>query len=174
MTGSAPEGKATIGGWVGGLMPTSVVDVGAGNGAYRTLVAARAPKARMVAVEVWWPAVEKFRLAEFYDSVIVADVAWLDWHRVVAEYAPDLVIFGDVLEHMTRRDAVRAVHAVTGRAIDTIISVPVVEWPQGAVDGNPYDRHAETWTHDQVMDTFRPTRSEVDGPIGVYLIEARR
>ena len=174
MTGSAPEGKATISGWVAGLLPTSVLDVGAGNGAYRRIVAARAPKARMVAVEAWWPAVDRFDLAARYDSVIVADVAWLDWHRVMVEYKPDLVIFGDVLEHMARKDAVHAVHAATGRNIDTIISVPVVEWPQGEVDGNPYDRHVETWTHQQVMDTFHPRRSEVDGPIGVYLIEAHR
>jgi hypothetical protein len=174
MSGSAPEGKATIRGWLAELAPICAVDVGAGNGVYQRMLAELVPDCRVVGIEVWWPNVDGHTLRDRYAEVVVADVVWLDWHRVMALYHPDLAIFGDVIEHLSRADAERAVHAVTGRSIDTIISVPVVEWPQGAVDGNPYDRHVETWTHDQVMDTFRPTRSVVDGPIGVYLIEARR
>jgi len=57
------------------------------------------PEARFEAVEIFYPYIERFQLEKRYDWVWQGDV------RVAARYFArefDLVIFGDVLEHMRR------------------------------------------------------------------------
>src|SRR5258708_964797 len=80
--------------------PASILDVGAGAGIYEQLLRPHLPDARLIAIEVWAPYVEQFRLADRYDEVIIADVTRLGELPQV-----DVVILGDVLEHLNHLDA---------------------------------------------------------------------
>ena len=166
--GSAEAGKKVTAEWIADLAPACVVDVGAGGGAYQRMIADLLPSCRVVAVEVFWQ--NAMRLKPAYAEMIIADVTWLDWRRVVAEYDPDLVIFGDILEHCTRVDAIRLVHTVVEHGMSVLISIPLGEWKQGEVEGNPFERHLTTWTHQEIQAVFNPVRSAIDGPIGIYLV----
>jgi hypothetical protein len=73
-------------------------------------------------------------------------------HNLDARVAPehlfhrDLVIFGDVLEHMARGDAVDLLRkAEAAGAWNILVSLPIVEAPQGEVDGNPHEEHLHHW-----------------------------
>lgn len=117
----------------------SVLDVGAGKGKYRLLL----PEYSWVdAVEVWEPYVTGFRLREMYRNVYVRDV-----HEVAEEFFHagvkyDVVIMGDVLEHLDVRAARRVVTWLRRVAGEIIVVVPY-SYEQGEEHGNPYQAHKQ-------------------------------
>ncbi|MGW9245745.1 class I SAM-dependent methyltransferase [Streptomyces badius] len=136
-------------------LPNTVTDVGPGEGTYAKLF-------RPVHEGVWWTAVEIFRpyVRKFglrnttkrtgmYDEIHVEDIRESEDHLLYR----DLVIFGDVLEHLPREDAVALLErAVAAGAWNLLVSVPIVESVQGEVDGNPHEAHLHQWDADD-MDT---------------------
>lgn len=119
---------------VAALYPTDaeILDVGAGWGKYRLLL----PEYRNVdASEAWQQTVEEEKLTRLYRVVHTQDAGTLH-ESVVAGY--DLVIMGDVLEHLPRAAARRLVRA----ARSALVAAPY-RYRQGAVGGNPYERHLQ-------------------------------
>lgn len=149
-----------------------VLDVGAGSGTYADLIASEQACMRtwmphLTAVEVHAPYVDRFGLRRKYDEVIIGDA------RAVAFPAADVVILGDVLEHMPAADA-HAVWAKARAAASTAVlaSLPIVEWPQGESEGNPHEAHVETWSDARVMAELPGIAARwVGGRIGCYRAE---
>lgn len=112
-----------------------VMDIGAGQGTYAEALAPIRDRLVLEAVEVWEPSLEHLR--EIYDNVWPLDIR----ANPVLFSGADVVIFGDVLEHMTVHEA----HLVWARARNVgaaiIVSVPNSPYPQGAIDGNHYEEH---------------------------------
>lgn len=142
MTGtSARENLADVRAFVEGLIEPGhrplVLDVGAGSGTYADALFGL--PVIMEAVEAWPPAVERLKADRRYAIVYDNDI------REAAGPAlfrgVDVVIFGDVLEHMTTHQA----HVVWDRAYQAgayvIVSVPNSPYPQGAIDGNHLEEH---------------------------------
>ncbi|UJV42986.1 class I SAM-dependent methyltransferase [Streptomyces sp. AMCC400023] len=144
---SDTEGKATALAWYEEIQPSTVIDVGAGSGTYVEAVRARSAwRAHWTAVEAWEPYLDRFGLHGLYDRVVVADA-----RRLAGPfYRADLVIAGDVLEHMPRADAVRLLGKIRTHAAHLVVSVPVLHLDQGAVYGNPYETHVDHWSADQM------------------------
>ena len=69
---SSPEGKDWTRSKIRDLAPESLLDVGAGAGTYAKLLADDRP-ARLTALEVFEPYVEKYALRELYDEVLLGD-----------------------------------------------------------------------------------------------------
>ncbi|WP_054565958.1 bifunctional 2-polyprenyl-6-hydroxyphenol methylase/3-demethylubiquinol 3-O-methyltransferase UbiG [Frankia sp. R43] len=162
---SSECGKAWITSWLAELAPASVLDIGAGAGGYARICRQACPAARLTAVEIWEPYVARFGLASLYDEVLVGDA------RTLALPAVDVVILGDVLEHMIAAEAVELwARARAASRLGVLASLPVVPYPQGAVEGNPHEEHRETWSHARVLARLPGVvASDVDGDIGVYL-----
>ena len=73
---------------------------------------------------------------------------WDNW-----EY--DLVMFGDVLEHMTKEDAIALWKKISKQAKYALISIPITHFHQPMVNGNPYEKHIkEDWTSEEVLESF--------------------
>ena len=124
----------------------AVIDVGAGTGKWGRLLVGK--MRRIAGLEVWGPYVEKHRLADHYDELIICDArrftAW-------AEY--QVVILGDVLEHMPRRDATALVRALREAGPQVFLTVPVTPCiVDGSVYGNPYETHVDQWTNGELVD----------------------
>lgn len=132
--------------------PNTVTDVGPGEGTYAKLF-------RPEHAGIWWTAIEvhglyikRFRLKstktrKMYDEIHVEDARKSDEHL----FYRDLVIFGDVLEHVERDDAVALLQkAVAAGAWNILVSLPIVEAPQGEVDGNPHEAHVHHWNADDM------------------------
>lgn len=144
---SDAEGKDVTLSWYWEIEPRTVVDVGAGSGTYARLMRRDGPQeGRWTAVEGWEPYISRFGLETLYDAVVVADARQL----TAPFYRADLVIAGDVLEHMPRADAVRLLSKIRPNAAHLIVSVPVLHLDQGAVYGNPLEEHVDHWTADQM------------------------
>jgi Methyltransferase domain len=137
--------------------PASILDVGVGAGIYEEFLRPVLPDARFVGVEVFEPYLERFDLPSRYDEVLVADVRNLDPLPAV-----DVVILGDVLEHLVHAEAL-TLWARARRAARTAVflSLPIVEYPQGEVDGNQHEAHLHTWSHESVL-------AELDGIVCWY------
>lgn len=119
------------------IRPDSILDVGPGQGTYSDLLSPLCDTWEFDAIEVWLPYVKEFELDSKYDFVWVRDV------RKHNDFDYDLVIFGDVLEHMTLADA-KAVWEKAGEEAGWgMISVPIIHYPQGAEHGNPYEVHVQ-------------------------------
>ncbi|AWT42571.1 MULTISPECIES: class I SAM-dependent methyltransferase [Streptomyces] len=132
--------------------PNTVTDVGPGEGTYAKLFRPAHKGIWWTAIEIHKPYVAKYKLKStktraMYDEIHVEDARDADNHL----FHRDLVIFGDVLEHMPREDAVALLQrAEAAGAWHILVSLPIVEAPQGEVDGNPYEEHVHHWDADDM------------------------
>ncbi|MFE0819163.1 class I SAM-dependent methyltransferase [Streptomyces sp. NPDC058847] len=154
MPTSDSDGKGWAAARIEEIAPTTVVDIGPGAGTYVRLARERTPDARWIGVEAWGPYVREYGLWTLYDWVIVADVRHLDMYTV--DRAPDLVILGDVLEHMTQLEARGVIARMRDWAQNLLISVPLAHHPQGEHDGNWFEVHREHWTGPQMRRELGP------------------
>lgn len=165
---SSGEGKAWVAEVATRLRPATVLDVGAGAGAYASLLRPLLPDARLVALEVWEPYVYRFGLHRLYDEVLVGDARTLPLPSV------DLVVLGDVVEHMAEDEAVALWARCRAAGRHVVLSLPVVHYPQGPCEGNPHEEHVvDDWSHERVLATFPGiVESRTYTEIGVYLAAA--
>lgn len=157
---------------------TRVLDIGAGSGTYSRLIKQEfnlCCDAEWTAVEAWPEYIHKFRLPTLYDHVINQDARTLDWNSL-GHFS--VAIAGDVLEHMTKSEAVKLVDQILQHADTLIVSIPIVYMPQDELEGNPYEVHVKPdWSHDEVMETWVTAikhfyRKSVKSKIAVYWLSA--
>lgn len=125
-------GKDIVCGWVRRNFPKNsrILDVGACDGKWKRLL----PEYAMDAVEAWEPHCENIK--SMYGQVFCKDVAKLNYDPY------DLIIFGDVIEHMTISDAQKVLKYAFGKCKDMIVAVPYL-YPQGEIGGNPWEVHKQ-------------------------------
>lgn len=146
---SMPEGKPYAIEKIVEINPSTVLDVGAGRGAYPTIIFPYLRNTVFDAIEVWQPYVDEYRLHRKYRNVFVVDA------REHTDFKYDLVIFGDVFEHMPEKDAVELWNRASEQATFGLISIPIVHMPQEEINGNPYEVHEEEdWSTQLVLEKF--------------------
>ncbi|MFD5027007.1 methyltransferase domain-containing protein [Streptomyces sp. NPDC058373] len=133
-------------------LPDTVTDIGPGDGTYARLFRPAHRGAWWTGIEIHKPYVRRFKLKStrsraMYDEVHVEDARTAADHL----YHRDLVIAGDVLEHMPREDAVALLQRIEAAgAWHILVSLPIVESVQGEVDGNPHEAHLHQWSADDM------------------------
>ena len=148
------------------LNPTTVLDVGAGQGVYLDLIRESLGNSVIVAaVEVWQPYIDQFSLEQRYDYLYPVDV------RDLTSFNFDLVILGDILEHMPEKDAIELWNKISKEAKYAIISIPIIHYHQEALNGNPYEVHVEEdWSTSRVLEKFHSIIEHVEFPVtGVFV-----
>lgn len=163
---SSDEGKQYIKELLSTVKKDKILDIGVGCGTYAMLF----PESDLTGVEAWQPYVEQYSLGSLYNKLIVGDVRTVEFTE-----SYDVAIAGDVLEHMNTVDAVSVLSKLRAVADLVVISIPLGHHPQGAVNGNDYERHIEDWSDAKVRLVFgEPYKSHIDGIIGVYVYERAR
>jgi 2-polyprenyl-3-methyl-5-hydroxy-6-metoxy-1,4-benzoquinol methylase len=157
MSYSLKSGKAETLAWFQANEATikTVVDIGPGSGTYIKLIREDAKccvDANWIGVEIWKPYIEEFQLESRYNQVLNQDVRTVDWTALT----PDVVIAGDVLEHMTKEDAITLVDCILQVSKMLIVSIPIRYMPQDEhAYPNPHEAHVkDDWSHEEVMDTW--------------------
>ena len=162
MPQSSASGKAYIADLIKRINPQRVFDVGAGAGHYGQYKQAGQ---HWTAIEIWQPNIAQFALEQKYDAVVCADA------RAFAFKRCDLIIFGDVLEHMPAADAQNLL--ATARALSkyVIVSIPIGHYPQGPYNGNPSEEHiTDNWSVEGFVETFgAPWQQHLENEIGVFV-----
>jgi SAM-dependent methyltransferase len=170
---SSNEGKEQIGLWLKNIIPKhhNILDIGTGKGLYSYLFKKydNLKECEWTGIEVWKPYVEKYNLNTKYDSLIVEDARNIAYD--LNKY--DVAFCGDVLEHMTKKEAVSLVSELLHCCCFVIISIPIVYFYQDAIEGNPYEKHIKVdWSHQEVMESFDNIVDYKKGNItGVYKLE---
>ena len=113
---------------------TVVLDVGPGTGKYARLLSGYP----VDCLEVWEPYVAKFKLAEKYRIAMTGDV--IDFHHF-SDY--QLVILGDVLEHLSSIDGQDVVGRIIAAGAALFVAVPFKS-RQGPCHGNIYETHLQS------------------------------
>jgi len=147
---SDPENKPWALEKIKEIDPKIVLDCGAGAGTYLDLIKANLGyQTIVVGVEAWYPYVIKYDLEDRYDLLYPIDI------RDMASFQYDLVILGDILEHMSEDDAVLLWNRISEEAKYALISIPIIHYEQEAINDNPYEVHVEEdWTTEKVLQKF--------------------
>lgn len=169
MGSSSNEGKQWTFDFIRGLNREikSILDIGPGQGTYHMIMSQLVPRAKWTGIEIFEPYIDYFKLRKRYQKIITGDIRTFN---PIESY--DIVFAGDVLEHMTKEEAVSVVDKFTPMCSYFIISIPIVKWVQGPFDGNPWEEHVkDDWSHDEVMSTFPNIEAHFVGQkVGVYVV----
>lgn len=123
--------------------PLKIVDVGCGDGTYARLLRECGWEGVLYGVEIWDPYVAEYGLSSLYDELMVADIRDIGWPSLPER--GQMIIFGDVLEHMPKADALEVLEKAQEYFGYILVSLPIVHSPQGEVNGNPYEAHLHQW-----------------------------
>lgn len=145
--------------WYKKLNPSSVLDIGPGEGTYSNLMR-HLNNAHWSCVEVWAPYLNQFDLWSKYNKVYVSDIRCFDFNFL--SYKTDLVIFGDCMEHLERKDAKLVVSKLMLNTKNIFLSIPHGPCPQKSVDGNGFEAHLSTWYSDEIIELFKKSGRIVD------------
>lgn len=150
MPTSSPENKEQVLEWKKALAPSVIVDIGVGQGTYSKLLRDFKKDEIWLGIEVFYPYVSKFNLEHLYNLIIISDVRYT--HLKLVHERPDLVIIGDVLEHMKKDEAKQLIRRLISWAKNVIISIPVRHIAQGEHFGNPFETHVDHWRHEEMVE----------------------
>jgi len=131
--------------------PLRVLDVGACDGKWARMIYEAVykvkeaaflkdeigPEVCIDAVEIFKPSASK--ILELYDNIFVGNI--YNYHYGFHQY--DIIIFGDVIEHMEVAPAQYVLDYARGNcSADIIVGVPF-KYKQGPLYGNPWEKHVQ-------------------------------
>ena len=148
MPWSSGHGIKALTEWINEHGIATVLDVGAGAGRYGVAIRNACPSVTVLdAIEVFPYYQTRFSLDDIYDTVTIADA------RTITSFPYDLVVLGDVIEHMPRADAVALWAAISASARFAYIAMPIGLCEQTGSNVpdddtetcmmNPYEEHVE-------------------------------
>ena len=152
---SLNDGKDTIVQWAKKVFNpySTALDVGACDGKWHSLLG---DHFTMDAVEIFQPNITKHKLKRKYRQVFNLDIVDLEYRWY------DLIIFGDVIEHLTVPDAQMVLRYAYPRCKDMIIAVPYL-WSQDEIYGNQWEKHIQNDLTDEVFNIRYPGFERIIG-----------
>ena len=113
----------------------TILDVGPGCGTYYNLL--HDYFNTFDGVEAFAPNIDKYNLRSKYRNVYNKDIKDFEFNYY------DIIIIGDVLEHLSIKDAQKVITYCEKRCKQLIVAVPYM-MPQDAVEGNIYEIHKQS------------------------------
>ena len=120
----------------------TVLDVGPYDGRWSNSL--RHHFKHMDAVEAFEPYVEQYNLKEKYDNVFISDVREFNFDHY------DIIILGDVVEHMPIEDAQKLLSELKEKSKQLLVVIPF-EYPQDEYDNNKYQIHFQEDLTDEIF-----------------------
>ena len=112
----------------------TVLDVGAGEGTYYNYL--HDYFKYIDAVEVFKPNIDRWELKKKYREVYLHDIKDFKYPKY------DIIIFGDVIEHLTVKQAQKVLKYAYSNCQEMIVAVPY-NCPQGIEEDNVYEIHKQ-------------------------------
>ena len=113
---------------------SKILDVGAGSGTYFELLHEYFKD--IEGVEIFRPNIEKYELENKYKKVYNVDIRDFKYDFY------DIIIFGDIIEHLEIEDAKEVLKYALGRCKEAIVAVPYC-YKQGIEYDNVYEIHKQ-------------------------------
>ena len=124
----------------------SILDVGAGSGTYYNLL--HDEYKNIDAVEVYAPNIENYKLRDKYENVYNDNIVGFEYNFY------DLIIFGDIIEHLSIEDAQNVLKYAYDRCNNLIVAVPYT-FVQEANE-NEYEEHIQDDLTPEIMEERYP------------------
>ena len=121
---------------------SKILDVGAGEGTYLPYLTDYFTN--IEAVEIFEPNIINFDLENRYNKVYNVDIKDFEYDYY------DIIIFGDVIEHLEVNDAQNVLNYALNRCKEMIVAVPYLN-PQGIEEDNIYEIHKQDDLTDEIM-----------------------
>lgn len=125
------------------IRPRSFLDLGAGAGKYGKLVRRACPRCVVTGIEIEQEYIDKFNLTAIYDTIVCDDVSVLLDQAIDSHF--DIVMAGDLLEHLRKSAGVDLLHFLIYRT-SFIIAIYPVRFLQDSVAGHPREAHISSWS----------------------------
>jgi trans-aconitate methyltransferase len=184
MAHSVEEGKGFFRDWLTHFAKplnfSRFLDIGCGSGIYGKITRQVFPKAQIDAVEIFPDYVNRYNLHRIYDGIVIGDIKNRDIIQGIAEY--DLIILGDVLEHLEAYDAVSVVAELSYKSKFIWCALPLKmdrPWSQGWIQSkeeyreNPNGKHLHDWTGPEIFVSFDVLWLVPYIHTGIFLIEGK-
>lgn len=124
-----------------------ILDIGPGQGTYAKLLDQHK---NIDAVEVWAPYITKFKLETIYRNITNMNVS--DYAKQMNRNY-DLIIMGDILEHLIVEDAQQVLDTFKSRANFILVAVPYKSKQSRKI--NTFENHLqEDLTHELFMERY--------------------
>ena len=133
-----------------------ILDVGPGAGMYGGLLSQysnvlyRNLGFKLDCLEIYPPYIEKYNLKNIYENVFIGDICSFDFTNY------DYIILGDILEHLTIKDAQRVINKINDNNQKCVVAVPYLS-KQGEHEGNIYETHLQEDLTQEIMKQRYPS-----------------
>lgn len=145
--------------WINANNISTVLDIGAGAGKYGLEIREHCPNVTTIdAIEIFPEYRQMFDLDRIYDSVTIADA------RHITSFPYDLVVLGDVIEHMQRSDAIAMWSNIAASARYAYIAMPIgiceqegyfIDPDTNRLIHNEYEAHVEpVSSEEEILQSF--------------------
>ena len=131
------------------LRATLVMDLGCGAGVYGRELKSIDPRVEMIGLDGCLKYLGSVFCQQLYKVLIKADV-WDYLRELVRTVRPDVILFMDVLEHLEKEPGREALRLLKAKGTPVLLSTPLFNYPQGAVDGNELERHRCWWSQEEL------------------------
>ena len=153
-------GKDEVCAWIRDHFNTksTILDMGACDGKWRYLLY---DYPKMDGVEIFGPSYRNLEKLRLYRYLYFQDA------RAIRYNWYDLVIFGDIIEHMSPKDAKNMLDYAYDHCRDMIIAVPFL-YKQGVIYDNPYEIHIQDDLTPELFEERYPGYSVLCAPTDDY------
>lgn len=141
---------------------SKILDVGFGSGVYGKLLRAFYYQ-NIDGIDVYDKNIHEMGLDKIYDNIFIGNILNFDFDHY------DLIIMGDVLEHMELKAAKNLLSSfIENKKCGTmIISIPY-EYEQEELYGNPYEKHLQPEVTAEYMEKHYPYLKLIDSSTMAY------
>lgn len=129
--------------WIRFNKPQTAWDIGMGYGNIGAMAQIEVPTLELNGLEGWLPYLHSVHSHnKRFKRIMIADLM-----QCIGKLWPvDAVFAFDVIEHLDREDGVKALNYLRSISnMSLLVSVPIVDYAQGALEGNDYEIHRTQW-----------------------------
>jgi len=136
-----------------------ILDVGAGCGTYANILK---EYKNIDAIEIYKPYIKKYDLKKKYKNIFNLNIIDFEFNFY------DIIILGDVLEHLEIEDAQKLINKLYNKCEDLIISVPYLMIQHGLE--NKHEDHIQDDLTEEIMETRYPNLKKMwsNNTIAIY------